>query len=249
MTRSRAISTWILLVSLASPALAGVAVEVAKIEHRDGETLRLTLNAEMGESWREVNVGRVVIRSTGRQERLAADAFQASRHLDLELADSGCSLVLVDLGPASAKGHSDSWRRITRSTKILSCPAGGNPYAALRERARAGAMAMAKVGGTIEIRPFVNPALMRAGSDLPVRIYVENAPQAGVEVLALGPQGRRLSAVTDAVGVANFTLPDSGHWVIRYTVLRDGTPLIAELEFDLAPETFWNSLPAPGGGK
>ncbi|MCP4656344.1 MAG: DUF4198 domain-containing protein [bacterium] len=249
MTRLRVISVGILLVSLASPAFSGVAVEVAKIEHRGGESLRLTLSPEMGDSWREVNVGRVAMRSAGRQERVADDAFQPSRHLDLELADDGCSLVLVNLGPPSAKGRSDSWRRITRSTKILSCPERGNPYQALRERARTGAMAMAKVGGRIEIRPYVNPALMRAGSDLPVRIYFENSAQAGVEVLALGPQGRRLSAVTDAVGVANFTLPVSGRWVIRYTTLRDAAAVVAELEFDVPPETFWNALPAPGGGK
>jgi hypothetical protein len=151
--------------------------------------VRLELDAGLGDSWREVNVGRVVVRSGGDQRRVPASALPAGRVLELSAPAGECSLVLADLGPAAERGRPDSWSRVTRAAKIVTCPdvSTSGALEALQARARAAGLLTAKTGSRIEIRPLANPATVRPGSDLPVRLYFEGDAAAGARVSATGP--------------------------------------------------------------
>jgi hypothetical protein len=211
--------------------------------------VRVELDAGLGDSWREVNVGRVVVRSGGDQRRVPASALPAGRVLELYAPAGECSLVLADLGPAAERGRPDSWSRVTRAAKIVTCP-DASTSEAFRARVRATGLLTAKTGSRIEIRPLANPATVRPGSDLPVRLYFEGAAAAGARVTAAGPDGLRRDAFADAAGIAVLRIPAAGLWTLE--LHRRSAPLaphsgdsgpagpsVATLTFEVPPEAFW----------
>jgi hypothetical protein len=148
--------------------------------------------------------------------------------MDVSVSAPGCSLLQVDLGPPSSRGFSDSWQRVTRCSKIATC----RPNADRADRHRAGALLTAKTGSRIEIRPLLNPLELVPGSDLPVRLYFEGESVKEVAVRADSPDGARVEAASDRVGIAFLRIPTSGRWTVRFA--HRGA--IAELIFDVPPD-------------
>jgi len=228
----RLITLTLLAIGLASPLPAGEAVELRGLDGRGGNP-RLTLAPELGDSWNDVRVGRLVARSSERQRSLPAAG--GGRELALDL-DAGCSLVLVDVaGTANGTGR--------HSAKIAYCREASDPAAALRERLAVAGLMTTKTGGRVEIRPLRSPTMIGPGADLPVIVYLDNAAQSGAAVEAVGPDGRRHGAVTDAVGAATFAISASGSWTVRYRARHGGEDLVAELQFEVPPRALWDAMP------
>ena len=240
-------SVSLLLVLPAWPSLADEVVRTSTVEARDGEYLRLTLSEELGSSWQEAPVVRLAVRAAGTHKTVPRELFEDSSVLDLRFEEEGCSLVLLDVASPDAEGAL-SWYDVRHATKIVTCSNAADPAARLAERRRAGATAMAKVGGRIEIQPLANPATMRPGSDLPIRAHFDNSPRHRAEVEALGPEGMRLATKTDKAGFAHFCVPAAGTWRLRFRVNHEGEEYTAELRFEVLPTETWRSLQAAGGG-
>jgi hypothetical protein len=237
------------LLAVASTAAPTVAPTAVQSGTGEPSVVRLELDAGLGDSWREVNVGRVVVRSGSGQRRVPAGSLPAGRVLELTAPAGQCSLVLADLGPASERGLPDSWSRVTRAAQVVSCPAAGSP-GAFGARVAAAGLLTAKTGSRIEIRPLVNPATVRPGSDLPVRLYFEGDAAAGVRVSAVGPDGLRRDAFSDAAGIAVLRIPAAGRWTLelhrRSAPLAPAAgsrgpagPAMATFTFEVPPEAFW----------
>ncbi len=242
---SKVLLSWILL--LAFGAMAGHAqegVELFQLKRQGHDVLRLSLPAELGDSWQAVNVGQITLKTPGAQRRVDPEtATQAlsSRHFELRPPAESCYVLLLELGPPAAKGRVDAWQRITRASKIVECPAAA-PANQLLLRQRMTETATAKVGSKVEIRPLANPLLIRPGSDLPVRIYWQGIAQKDALVEATGPSGELLHSRTDAVGITSFHLTASGRWALRYLHPQAPDPAaMAELVFTVMPSEFWSA--------
>lgn len=233
------------LAALAAPALAGDAVRLTRAV--DGGQVTLRLDPELAASWKTVNVGRLVMQTPARQRRLDLGPLAKSGDLVVDLAEtkSECVLVLAELGPADAKGRADAWRRVTHASKHLVCPAGDGREALLARR-RAGSVATAKTGSRVEVRPLLNPATVRPGKDIAVRVYFEGAPRTDAEVTASGPGGAELRAVTGPTGVAVLRISASGAWTVRYRARHGDETYEASLAFDVLPDAAWRPYVAGG---
>ena len=99
-------------------------------------------------------------------------------------------------------------RRIESATTLVRVPgADAAPSAA----------AQGKTGQAVEIRPLADPTVLRAGGDLPIRVYVGGAKQAGARVLATNViKGATREVLTDAEGTATFTVNGDGPWRIEF---------------------------------
>ena len=231
----------IMAAALTSSALAD-SVELSR-PGIDRSQVRLSLEASLAPSWKDVNIGRLVVQTPGRQRRLDLAPLSKSRHLEADLAEARteCVLLIAELGPADTKGYSGSWQRITRVSKLMVCPPGRDPDA-LAARRRAGAALTAKSGSRIEVRPLFNPATVRVGRDLAVALYQGGEPQSDAKVIAQGPGGRLLRGRTDTAGVAVIRIPASGTWTVSYSVDRGDASHRASFSFDVLPETVWQSF-------
>lgn len=79
------------------------------------------------------------------------------------------------------------------------------------------------IGQQLELVLIQNPVLMKPGDEEIVQLYLETKPLANQVVFAMhrdGDQLTRLSATTDARGVARFRLNKPGVWVVRAVYLR-----------------------------
>lgn len=225
----------------ATPAAADGAVELRRA---DTGSLRLTLAPELGDSWRDVHVARLVLRTADGQTRLPLAGLRASAELELD-PPAGCALLVADLAPATSAAASakspDAWQRATHAQKLVTCPPSGAPGAA-EARIRATGALTGKMGGAVEIQPIFNPATVRPGSDMAVRVLVAGAPREAVRVTASGPGGLSFDDWSDPVGLASFTIPVSGRWTIsfRQPVEALGEEAEASLTFDVEPAAFWD---------
>lgn len=217
-----------LVITLMAMVATVAEAESIRYERLAERRIRLTLPAELGESWREVNIGRLQVRTTKKQTALDSRPLPSAAALDLSLDGPGCSLLQVDVGPAATRGEADSWQRVTRCSKIVACRRGAGRV----ERQRSAAIITGKTGSRIEIRPLLNPAVLVPGSDLPVRLYFEGESVRAVRVHGRGPEGALVEATSDNVGIAFLRIPESGRWTVSFSYRS----AIAELIFDV-PES------------
>lgn len=78
-------------------------------------------------------------------------------------------------------------------------------------------------GMKAEFVPLRNPAQVTAGSQFAVRLLVAGRAVPGANVTALSAHGR-LDVTTDEDGVATFTLPAEGAWLIRTVHMEPAGP-------------------------
>jgi hypothetical protein len=242
------------VVVLAVPASGAGPVTLVRGDAGD----RLLLDPALGASWQDVNIGRLVVRTPGRQERLDTDdrpgpSAKTRALMVKSMPTSGCALIIADLGPGFDKGRPDAWQRITHATKIVSCAGGDGParlsLGEIEARRHAGSMLMAKTGSRVEIQPMANPATLRPGADMPVRAYCDGAARLGVEVAAIAPDGSRRYATTGAVGTAVLHIDAAGRWRFEVTctprsATADAPPLVASLVVDVLSNEAWSNLEA-----
>jgi uncharacterized GH25 family protein len=90
-----------------------------------------------------------------------------------------------------------------------------------REAARKDTMWSVPVGLKLEIVPEKNPASLKAGDAMPVRVLKDGKPLVGF-MLGLSREGQKRSTFqrTDAEGRATFTLGKAGQYLFRGTELR-----------------------------
>ena len=96
------------------------------------------------------------------------------------------------------------------------------------------------VGQALELVPEVDPAALRSGSVLRVRLVdAEGAPvpYTSVGLVGAGAPATGLAARTDASGRATFRLPGMGRWMVRATVLRRAGSPDLDWESDFATLT------------
>ena len=238
-----------------APAPAPAApFDAVHVERLTGGTLHLTLDPRLGTSLREAGVRRVAVRSAGTQVR-ASVPQGALDVVDLAAPADRCSLVLADFGP----GDSAAPQPVARSAKIVTCPDASAP-GARTARLRAGGVLTARAGDPLEIQPLLNPATVRPGKDLAVRVFLGGEPVTAQRISAVwqggGPRPglgggaavrpldtRTLDAWTDPQGIAVFTLPWSGRWSIRFVPAAGGTrweSAEATLSFTVEPNAFWS---------
>ena len=231
-------AAWLALALLAAAAQAAAARpdepafaigRVGAKSSAGGGVARLTLSAALAPSWEDANVGFLALRSHGNQRSVDA-GLAHGRDLDVALPAIGCSVLVADLGRPEDRGHPDSWRRSRRSVRAVFCQDSGDPSRDLAARRRAGALLLAGAGTRDEVRPLANPATTRPGSSLPVRVYADGRPAAGVPVVAEGPGGASTATMADAHGVAVVSLPAAGAWRVYF---RSDEGRIAELLFDV----------------
>lgn len=72
-------------------------------------------------------------------------------------------------------------------------------------------------GMPLELVAERNPYSLKAGEDLPVRLYLHGQPVAGVQISAISKidPDKRLLARTDSEGRANIALPQAGSWLLN----------------------------------
>jgi uncharacterized GH25 family protein len=97
------------------------------------------------------------------------------------------------------------------------------------------------VGQKLEIIPLKNPATLKSGDELPVRVAFEGRPLADAKFFALHrtPDGKvETQAVrTTADGTATVRVSGSGLWVLRLVHMRPCTEDCASIDW----ESFWGS--------
>ncbi len=232
----------------ATAAHAGSPVSLT-VKGDAGNRLTLAPDFVLGTNWHALHVARVAVRTPGGQRRIEIDQSNLLADGPRVAIGPGCSLVIVDLGPQLTTRTPNDWRHVTHATKIIRCTddirAQDDPARALAERARAGAVATAKVGSRIEIQPLFSPTTTRVGGDLPVRVFLDGEAQADATVIAEGPNGQQHQARSDQVGAAVFTIDTPGTWSLSFRAQRDGEPeRVATLVFDIAPTSLWTRAEA-----
>lgn len=240
-------------------AWPAVAHDTLVVSPKAGDPTRLDImpSPALGASWNDVHVARLLVRTANRQQRLAGrgEGHGEGRAEPVVWHPSGeeCSILVADLAPAIEREQADAWRRLTHATKRLVCPeapeAPKDLATWLAMRRRVGALATAKSGSRIEVRPLLNPASLRPGRDLPVRIYRDGVSQIGVEVRAEGPSGHTVSARTDASGIATLRISSPGWWRVRYRTTLDDRASQATFAFDVVSNETWDAALDAGGAQ
>ena len=103
------------------------------------------------------------------------------------------------------------------------------------------AVATLRLGQTLEIVPERDPFTLPPGQRLPVRVYFEDRPQAGVtvELVSLDIAGGRVARqVTDAAGRTTLALPRVGSWLVSAIWSKPVQRADADFETVFASLTF-----------
>ncbi len=245
------LSTVFCLLLLLSPAssLAGnplaSTVELVAPKGASEAARRLVLSDQLSPAWQQARVDWLVVRSLGGQRSLPGKKLRQGQPIDFQLEEQGCVLVLADLVPAAIPA---SPARPSRSIKIVSCRFGKSAVDVLAARRQAAAVLTSKVGSRIELRPLFNPALLRVGSDLPVRAYFQGSSVSGARLVAQSEDGSKHLATTDSVGIAALALDRPGRWTLRFEHLNSAVaePSVAELVFEVLDDAAWQRLSGEG---
>lgn len=110
------------------------------------------------------------------------------------------------------------------------------------------AIATSKSGQRAEIRPFMDPTLMKVGGDLPVKVYADGDKAAGARVRVVPPGGDAIEHVSNPSGMVTISINASGVWRVEMEqlVLAKHEPAVDWI-FYASSLTF--EVPAAGGEK
>lgn len=204
-----------LLLALALPVAAAAAPQIGapRVDARvDGDRLHLTL--EDHAHWQEAGVERLAVRS--------AEGLRYVPTLDAERQALAEKSLAVDLGNGCAMTRIDFLKEgAQHRLRLATC----HENATFRDRLAAGESMTDKVGGPVELRPAINLALLVAGSDLPLRVYVDSSQRSGARVVAEGPDGARSEGTSDSVGLVTLRISKEGPWTVRFAANGHSTEL------------------------
>lgn len=141
------------------------------------------------------------------------------------LEEEGLHHVIWERGLAGL-ASSPVLERYTRFTKVIFGSGGGDTAHLVRP-----------AGQHAELVPLRNPATLGTGGLLAVQFLVAGKPVGGAQVSALS-DGVRLEARTDSEGIAGFTLPSAGAWLIRTVHMERAAIPGSDIEW----ESYWASL-------
>lgn len=172
------------------------------------------------------------VRTTGTQANVPADEVVCVGEGAISVAFAEPDAAIVGLDLAVEITQLDEAGRATVGGAALPLPAG--PLPILHQRSArtivrvaapgaawvASGAAVSKTGQQAEIRPLADPTLIRVGSDLPLRVFIEGDKRAGVRVTARGPDAVVRACVSDAVGAAHFRIDALGPWNISFQHLE-----------------------------
>lgn len=211
-----------------------------------GRPIRMTLRIPEREAWAVANIGQFQVRTFGKVETIVLPENRDAVALTYTFAEAGYAMLILAAGPSSTRGSTDSVQRTPYCAKLLvrvdaEPSAGDTTVTPLKSPGFT-----AKAGMKVEVSPFIDPTSMspdaiRAGADLPVRVYFEGSAQKHAAVEAYGPDGTRQRRTTDGVGIARFKIDQPGRWLVRYQHVADGVTFTGDLIFEVGA--------APQGGK
>ena len=199
--------------------------------------LRLPTDAAWGTDFGQANLGRLVLRTYGKNQSLLPGGARAgTTSVACRFDEPGYVMLILAAGPAEFKGLSDSWQRTNYCSKVVLRvnPKSGepSPEQLARDPGTGG-----KLGSKIEVLPYFSPVALTVGADLPVRVYFEGSSQRGAAVTAYRPDGSTETQTSNNTGIANFRINQAGRWIIRYskTVAEShgDETYIAELVFEV----------------
>jgi uncharacterized GH25 family protein len=155
---------------------------------------------------------------------LKADKFTAY------LKEEGLGHI-VEAREKAGEANADASERYRRCLKALLH--GGTPDGA----------ATKQLGQVFEIVPTKDPYTLKAGDVLPVKVFFESKPLAGLKLTAVhrvGDTVTSVSATTDKTGAAEFKLTKGGVWLVRGVHMRRVTEKEPTPAADW--ESFWASV-------
>jgi hypothetical protein len=208
---------------------------------RQGETLRLNIEertpaAALAAPW-PAELSWFFVRLAGTQENRTAEVPPRERPQELTPALPGVAMIGVDLPPRESKWTPDEFASFARVTGCDDAPPAtdakvlilASATTLVRVNDAAGVTAddttaTTKSGQKVEIRPLMDPTTLAAGSDLPVRVYVQGEAVRDAIVLATHtPSGATVRARADTKGIAHLRIDQPGAWRIELRSLRAPT--------------------------
>ncbi len=238
---------------VAFPASAAAATPESFIQLDDdtlrvtaGRAVRMTLKTPEREAWAVANIGQLQVRTFGKVETIVLPENRDAVALTYTFAEAGYAMLILAAGPSATRGATDSVQRTPYCAKLL-VRVDADPSAdeAVVTPLKSPGFT-AKAGMKVEVSPFIDPTSMtpdaiRAGADLPVRVYFEGSAQKHTAVAAYGPDGTQQRRTTDGVGIAHFSIDQPGRWLVRYRHVADGVTFTGDLIFEVGA--------TPQGGK
>jgi hypothetical protein len=201
-----------------------------------GQPYLMSLKLPNGESWTTANIGRLIVRTFGKQQTIPPTPVAGTRDVAHTFTEPGYAMIVLSAGAGSEKGRSDAWQRTTYCAKlVVKVESNGGAPPTDKPQVERDPGLMSKVGQKIEIRPYISPATLLAGDDLPVRAYFDNEKQVGGVIKAIAPDGSIEEQTTNNAGYANFTITQAGRWLIRYEKEAEGMKYVADLIFEVPP--------------
>lgn len=245
---SRFVFLWLVLpvsffVPISSSAAPGI--ELLAPDGHAKAARQVVLDAAADPLWQRALVDWMTVRSAVGQRSIAAKELSEDLPIEFELLEQGCVLLLLDLAPSAA---AKSEGPLSRSSKLISCrftEPGADSIAARRQVSK---VLTSKVGSRLELRPLLNPAVLKVGSDLPLRAYFEGSSAGDAELLVVAPDGSDQRVSTDSVGIAAVPLDQPGRWRVSFERRAAGAsaPSLAELVFEVLTEADWQRLTTEG---
>jgi hypothetical protein len=260
------------LASAAAPAQSITWLEPGRWTASTGGRSELRVTSERASAttrtpWTDVDLGWFYIREAGEHRNFdAVDPEPGADFVSVDLGYAGATLIGMDRRPrienipgaelvtfletrASTSALTRGWRarlagaerrvRRVESAKLLvgvSDPGAGVPRTHT---------ATSKAGQPCEIRLLMDPTVLRAPSDLPVRVYLPGG-SAGLQLHARhDASGRTQAAAIDARGLAHFTVDVAGVWSLEAhrIVELTGDP---EADLELHSATIRFQIPREG---
>jgi hypothetical protein len=204
---------------------------------RVGERLRLHVDTGRGlavqrAEWPTDRVAWFLVRAGGTQQN--RDRVQPERagegFVTVPLDHVGVTLIGMDAKPRVTDLPAQDFRTLLTAHVGDGAPRTGSVRVRRIESAKTlvrvladqavpahSAIAQSKTGQAAEIRPLADPTMVKAGSDLPVRVYVDGSKKARVRVSATSvAAGKTYEFVTDATGAGHFRVTHPGVWRIEF---------------------------------
>ncbi len=206
----------------------------------------MTLKIPEREAWAVANIGQLQVRTFGKVETILPPEDRTAVALTYTFDKAGYAMLILAAGPSSTRGATDSVQRTPYCAKLLvrvdAVPSADNAAATPLKSPGF----TAKAGMKVEVSPFIDPTSMspdaiRAGADLPVRVYFEGSAQKHAAVVAYGPDGNQQRRTSDGVGIARFRIDQPGRWLVRYQHVAGGVTFTGDLIFEVGA--------TPQGGK